>query len=278
LVPDGSGIHYEAAAPAQELASLVARIWQIEASADAESAGRWALPDGHTAWWFVLGDPLLRGRHRIGRGAHVFGMSSRALLSRPLGRLLVVGVVFKPGCAAAVLPVQAHPPGECGTRLRSLWGGDADVLVERLAQAPGFDERKKIVENALRARLRPVDAEVAMAVRHLATDPATRVRSLAVSPAAVRRLERKFRARVGMSPKRLARIFRLQKALLLWSGGQARSWAALAAAAGYADQAHFIREFTEFVGAPPAAFVQRERSMSRSFNTNAGRQKKIGGH
>lgn len=252
-------------APRAELKSIIARIWQIEAHADAASPGHWGFPDGHSAWWFVLGDPLLRGRHRIGRGAYAFGVSRRALLSKPTGRLLVLGVVFKPGCAAAALKVPARALDERGRPLEELWGLRAGSLVDRLSAASDFAERRAILEGEILARLRPIDPEVSTAVKRLATSPGTRVRSLAVDRAAIRRLERKFRSGLGMPPKRLARMFRLQKVLRLWADGKHDSWAKLAAAAGYSDQAHFIRDFTDFVGEPPGAFVERERSVSHSF-------------
>jgi AraC-like DNA-binding protein len=39
--------------------------------------------------------------------------------------------------------------------------------------------------------------------------------------------------------------------------GNVRSLAELADFCGYADQAHLTRDFGEFAGAPPAAFLRR---------------------
>ena len=44
------------------------------------------------------------------------------------------------------------------------------------------------------------------------------------------------------------------------AGGPA-SWAALAARAGYADQAHFIREFRALAGLTPAAYLRERRAV-----------------
>jgi AraC-like DNA-binding protein len=217
----------------------------------------------------VLGDPLLREGRRIGRGAYVFGVSRRAVLTKPTGRLVVAGVVFKPGCAVAALPVTARALGDRGRPLADFWGRRAGSLVERLAAASGFSERTAILECEILARLRPMDSEVSSGVKRLASDPKTRVSSIAVGGAAIRRLERKFRSQVGASPKRLARIFRLQQALRLRAEEEPRTWASLAAAAGYSDQAHFVREFTAFVGEPPGRFLARERGVSDSFKRGA---------
>jgi transcriptional regulator GlxA family with amidase domain len=111
-------------------------------------------------------------------------------------------------------------------------------------------------------------------VRRLAEDPGTRIGCLAGSAAGTRRLERKFLDRVGVSPKRLARVFRLQKAVQLLASGEATGWAEVAAASGYADQAHLTREFAELVGASPQQAL-RERGLSVSFNTARPRRGSI---
>ena len=41
------------------------------------------------------------------------------------------------------------------------------------------------------------------------------------------------------------------------AAGGAIDWAALAADLGYADQGHFIRDFTSMFGEPPTWYAQR---------------------
>ena len=72
-----------------------------------------------------------------------------------------------------------------------------------------------------------------------------------------RQLERLFAAEVGIGPKTFARVARLERALTLM-GGTARGQAALATAAGYADESHLIREFRALALATPAE-IARER-------------------
>jgi transcriptional regulator GlxA family with amidase domain len=52
----------------------------------------------------------------------------------------------------------------------------------------------------------------------------------------------------------LARITRFRRAAGLLAQGRVRSGADLAAAGGYVDQAHLIREFQEFAGTTPKLF------------------------
>jgi len=58
----------------------------------------------------------------------------------------------------------------------------------------------------------------------------------------------------GMSPKQFARIACIESVWPVRSQGA--SWADVAYATRFADQAHMISDFTEIVGLPPAQLVR----------------------
>jgi AraC-like DNA-binding protein len=64
-----------------------------------------------------------------------------------------------------------------------------------------------------------------------------------------------FRDRVGVSPKRFARIVRFDRALRAIAERRGTSLGEIALAAGYYDQAHFTNEFREHAGLTPRAYV-----------------------
>lgn len=71
-----------------------------------------------------------------------------------------------------------------------------------------------------------------------------------------RTLLRQFEAACGYGPKKLQRIMRLQRALgTAREAGANTSAAAIAFAAGYADQAHMTREFRQLTGFTPLAYL-----------------------
>ena len=78
-----------------------------------------------------------------------------------------------------------------------------------------------------------------------------------------RELERKCNRYIGLSPKQLAKIFRLQFAL------QSKSKAALlthlALEAGYYDQAHFIKEFSSIVNERPSDYFALQNELTEKF-------------
>jgi len=76
-----------------------------------------------------------------------------------------------------------------------------------------------------------------------------------------RALQRLFREYVGVTPKWVIQRYRLHEAAERAAAGTAQDWAALALDLGYADQAHFIRDFKRLIGRTPrdyAANFQRD--------------------
>lgn len=79
---------------------------------------------------------------------------------------------------------------------------------------------------------------------------------LSVSP---RQLQRVFRDQVGTTPKTFGRIIRFSNAYKeMQNLEKAGGWAGLSYLLGYADQAHFIREFKEFSGLIPHIMLNDE--------------------
>jgi AraC-like DNA-binding protein len=73
--------------------------------------------------------------------------------------------------------------------------------------------------------------------------------------ASKRTLERLFREYVGVGPKWVIQRYRLHEAAEFAARCKRQDWAELAARLGYADQAHFIRDFTRFVGQSPTRYA-----------------------
>jgi len=81
-----------------------------------------------------------------------------------------------------------------------------------------------------------------------------------------RQLERKFAAVIGLSPKQLSKIIRLQAALKLLQSKDFISLSSIAHESEYYDQAHFIRDFKEFTGLSPKQFYADNLRMSAFFS------------
>ena len=73
-----------------------------------------------------------------------------------------------------------------------------------------------------------------------------------------RQMQRRFKNSVGISYKKFQRILRFEKSLSLLATAQYTELASIAYELDYTDQAHFIKDFEEFSGMSPYAFVKRK--------------------
>ena len=182
-------------------------------------------------------------------------------------RELSIAVRFRPGAASAWLGV---PMGEFCDRsvpAEALLGEDAARLRERsveLVRAGDIrsclsDIERTLVRN-MRASVSPIVASVVRQVR--AAGGRGSVADLAAGlGVTARHLRNLVTEHVGLSPKRFARVTRVNHALRraeLQSRDAALDWAALALEMGYYDQPHLIADFRELMGETPAAFFARE--------------------
>ena len=239
---------------------------------------------GHVlcVWTQVIGDGATDLVHRVlpdgcadlvwigAAPAVVAGPATGPVLVPLAPRTTVVGVRLRPGAAQALLGVPASELLNRDTPLRELWGAAGATLAEGIGAQPSLAARLSAAEAALAARLAaadPPDRLVAAAAAWLARHPGGRVAQLArVLDSGERRLHRRFTAAIGYGPKTFQRVLRLQRVLAL-AGRSPRpdaALAALAAAAGYADQAHMSRELQALAGQSPRALLRHASEHARS--------------
>jgi AraC-like DNA-binding protein len=163
---------------------------------------------------------------------------------------------------------------ELGLRMvdvEALFGADGRALRERLGEERGWLERFALVEAFVACRMRHATApELRFAWRRLAeTGGCVPVAVLAEETGWSRQhLATRFRREFGLGPKQAARLLRFRHARRLAVRGMDGGWADIAAASGYADQAHLSREFAALAGEPPTAWARRAGARA-SLGTDA---------
>jgi AraC-like DNA-binding protein len=179
-------------------------------------------------------------------------------VARARGALGTICVKLRPEAAASVLGERMQCFLDTRIGLDDLSGTSRiALLVEMLAEATTSAGRFACVERFLAASLRerrvkPVASRAAALLRQ---NPHWRVRHLAAGlDVSERHLSRSFQAMFGMSPKQFARVARIERVMPMRAQGA--SWADIACATKFADQAHLIHDFTEIVGVPPAQLVR----------------------
>jgi AraC-like DNA-binding protein len=222
------------------------------------------IPIGRVVFVASFGEPYRMTNARSGdvtcASSFVAGMHDTHVANRQPGPTAGVQVNLTPIGAHLLL---ARPMDEIANRtvpLDELLGDGGRSLAARLGDAPDWQSRFAILDEALLERLaraRPASRGVVWAWQRLEeTRGCVPIGSLASSLGWSRkRLVAGFRQQVGLAPKTVARILRFNHAVRLINRGAELPWTAIAARAGYYDQAHFIRDFSEFTGMTPTEFV-----------------------
>jgi AraC-like DNA-binding protein len=252
--------------------------WARDLEPSGDRAPERIVPDGCLELVLHLGDPFVRletdGSTPRQRSAILAGQQLAPLRVRPTGRVFLFGLRFQPWAGAACLGASARDlTGRLVSADEGL-GAAARELEDAVRAAP--DDRER-VRRALawvwgRVRSRPTPPrEVVGAVQELErAGGGPRVAELAEHlGVGTRRLERGFRDHVGLAPKSLARVLRLQAVLRRLRSGPAVPWSRVALDGGFADQAHLVREFQALAGLSPTAFAAEEHLLSDWFTQPA---------
>ena len=198
------------------------------------------------------------------------GLDERSTLTEHSGRQHGIQVNLTPLGAYRLLGVPMHELtgmavdlaalGMSGLGGERLGGSGLDGLADRLASASGWEERFALLDRLLLTWLADgphVDPAVAWAWRRLdRTGGTVPVSDLAAEIGWSRRhLAARFRTQVGLAPKPVAQLLRFGRAVDLLGAGSATSIGDVAAACGYADHSHLVREFRRLAGCTPSAFL-----------------------
>ena len=224
------------------------------------------MPTGDTSLMVNLAEDELRTYHgpahatvRRTGGAAVVGPQTRQSVIDTDEQRSLVQVGFRLGGAASFFSVPLSEMRDELIDLGDLWGRDGAVLRERVLEAPTAAERLELVEAVLLERLasaRECDRAVTWAVGALELGlPVARVTSRLGLPS--KRFVRRFRDQVGVTPKRFARVRRLQRVLAAVARADRPEWAEVAVEHGYYDQAHLIHDFRDLAGMTPTVYRPR---------------------
>ena len=236
----------------------IVELFWIDEWSQAESAGRTcrivADDAPHVLWHFVgSGSRLTTQRLTL------VGSRSAYYDVDLSGRRMLIGARLRPGA----LPLLVRQPAAQFTNRSVLL---KDIVSPSTARAgrqmdPATPEASvhALAEliAGLRRRRPALDARaewIARLGRTESTSVATLARLFGMSPRSVRAWSA---ATLGMGLKRLLKIRRLHAALEMQMSGVCATWSQAAAAAGYADQPHLIRDCRALLGESPAAFVER---------------------
>lgn len=270
-------MEYNTFTPNELLAAFIKCYWTLEAHATTVPERQRIVPDGCMEMIFHYGDPYKQYTSDtdfiIQPSCFVFGQITTPLAIEPTGRTGIFSVRFHPD---GFMPFATLPIKELENRavpLEDLFGSKGIELGLEMIGAAGTAERITMAESFLTQQLatpRAIDcvAKQSVAVM-LQLNGQVSVEGLVDQLQINRRqLERRFAATIGLSPKQLAKIIRLQATIKMLEHKQFSSLTELAYENGYFDQTHFIKDFREFTGVSPRQFYNSNLKMTSLFSSS----------
>jgi AraC-like DNA-binding protein len=256
---------FTAALPLPHLARYVNSYWEVDGAL--AHVREKVLPTADVVLIFNLGDV----QHLVDRDdeasetafrdAFVSGLQERFLITASHHRSWLCGMRLTPLGAYKLFRSPMAGVANRVLHLEDLRGSASLRFADTLRNAPSPLHRFAMLDAFLTERVASApDAspEVVWAWdRLLATGGAARILDLAGEIGWSRKhLRARFLEQVGLTPKTVGRIMRFQGAVRRIGAATRMNWASLAADCGYADQAHFNRDFRDFAGAAPETYLR----------------------
>jgi len=254
------------AAPAADLAGFVDG-YTCYSEQTARFTTRREVPHGRGVLIINLGDPVdLLDAYgtvlTVGAGqGFVAGLHMVPAFSRSGGAQSGVNIALSLPSLRRLLGADMEALAGKVVALDALLGAAAWTLGQRLGEAPDDEARFALLDAAVRARLAvapAADAAVDWAAARLRRAPGTRVAALAKEIGWGRQhFSERFRREIGVSPRGFARVARFEQVVAALAARERPDWAGLAAAHGFADQPHLVREISALSGLTPTQLVAR---------------------
>lgn len=270
-------MRYQTYMPRIELSPFVECFWHLESTHSLTAkTPELVLPDGNCELIVHFGDTFARTN-----GSGVFESQSRSLFAAQLtektfllasGNIGMVSVRFKPFGASRFFKADFSEYVDQVPDLEHILKSSAGELEEKIDQAKCALSRFQILEDFLFQRLKKLEEDVVFSrscnlILSLSAN-GFRLSEIAQKIGySERQIERKFKEKIGLSPKVLVRIRRLQNFLHLKQINNDITIENAALASGYFDLPHLNREFKSFTGLSPTQYFSGCHTISDFFTS-----------
>ena len=259
---------YREIIPQHPFNQIVHCYWVLEDTGSEQASYEKVLPDGQMELIFHYGDQY---ECKIGNITYkqpkslLFGQLDRYIELRPSGNSGIFGIRFKTWGVAdlfkfpmALIKGQYIPLDEINK--------DFKDLEEQILNAIDLPHRIRIFQNHMLTALREQRDEITPVAIALISSPSFdgNINSLAGwLNISVKKLNRIFFNKVGLTPKELLKIHRVKKAIN--STIEVKSLTELSLSLGYYDQSHFIRDFKQIAGVTPSQYLKTDHALHVMF-------------
>lgn len=260
---------YQTFAPHTDLETIVKCYWTLEVDAQNDVQRQLILPDGCIELCFILGDDIKRytseNNFILQPRQMVLGQITTPFYIEPSGSVKTFAIRFYPYGFANFIKTSISDLANKETALNILLGDEkANALSEKIIQAKDTAERIQLIEAFLFEMLHnktTLDTIVKTTIDALFQSKGSKSINtiLKDDPSKRRQLERNFIKQIGLSPKQLGKVIRLQTTLHMLLNQQSETLTEIAYESDFYDQAHFIKDFKEFTGVTPKEFLRDDK-------------------
>ncbi len=183
---------------------------------------------------------------------------------------LVILVNFHPGVLYRLTGIPFYEFTNTSIDAEAIFPKEIRLVNERLSSTADYREMITIVENFLQGLVKFIKKDshpLDTVTRHLIEQPEnTSVLQLAQSSfLGSRQFERRFKERMGISPKLFTRIARVTKAFRLKYRQPNTDWLSIALWCGYEDYQHLAKDFQALAGVNPTTYFLEDNYAPERF-------------
>lgn len=191
----------------------------------------------------------------------VYGVDTGKFARLLEGKGRVFGIKFKPGAFYPFLQAPVSCLTNTSVPFSEVFSCACNTLEEAILTQEHECEMVKLAEDFLRERLPERDEHVQTITEIvdyiIAHQEITRVEDVVSHlNLNIRTLQRLFRQYVGVSPRWVIKRYRLHEVAERLAERGIVDWPQIVVELGYADQAHFIKDFKAIVGRTPGEYVK----------------------
>ncbi|MFG1640933.1 helix-turn-helix domain-containing protein [Amycolatopsis sp. NPDC049252] len=198
-------------------------------------------------------------------GGWFMGVWTRRFHFEYPARVRLVGVHFKPWGISPFVDLPATELRDRCVPVDAAWQRCLDRIRDEAGDLESPDATLRLLEDELRSRLAGASSRGLDLVQHAGGQLETSHGAVPVGAltdaagVSGNHLAAQFKSHVGVTPKRVARIYRFARLILAVDAPGPVDWAELAHTAGYFDQAHLSKEFKDFTGLTPTEYLALRR-------------------
>ncbi len=267
-------MNYQVYTPSPELQPFVKCFWTLDDDNNKSLIKQRVVPDGCMEMIFHYGDLYKQyfedGNFIVQPRSFIFGQIINYIDIMPTGISGIVAARFLPDGLMPFIDMPVVNFENKAVSIIDVFGQKGKELEEEVITAANTVQRIKLLELFLLSLLdepKTIDSITKSCVDLIFQSQGQLGVSELADKANINRrnMERRFTSAIGMSPKQLSKIVRLQSTLKMLEQKKFTSLTALAYDNGYFDQAHFIKDFKEFTGVSPKSFFAANMKLAGLF-------------